>query len=626
MSMGADCRWRRQAALAAVSVAAIAAAGLPNPRAGDLRIVFGGGTLEIGAVRTGNWLGVALAQAADVTLENVTFAVGGISYRLPRIEFSGASLSRADLTALFDAKAGEAVGARLARLSAREVRIPEVRIEQAFGGGRQVTVYRDVVARDLVNGRVASLTSAGATLEIIGDKTGSAKGSAGQLVIHDFDLAYAADLYGTKAGPQPGAARTVYASFSLDNLDITDPDGATIRIARMAGRDFKARPGPESWGEAMRILGEAQDLEKASPAARSRVFGVLADLFDSFEIGSTEATGIEVRNPKDKDQGSGRIARLAYTGGGASQAADARAEGLEIVSGTGSARIGTIAFTGFSFRETLQGLKGLGDRPVESLDPADLRKLVPVIGTMRLSGLDFDVPNEASKAAKPENIRFGIRDIEVTADKPVNGIPTNLRMAVENVTFAVPTNTQEDGLKDLAALGYGKLDLSFVSAASWNEPGSELVVRELSVRGADMGSAVLRGVLANVGKDVFNPDTAVAAVALMGATARNLHLTIENRGLFERVIAQEAKKQKKSPEDLRREYGMAAAIGVPAMLGNAPAAKALGQAVARFVAKPGRLTITAATKDPAGLGIADVAATPEPAALLNKLEITATAE
>ena len=175
-------------------------------------------------------------------------------------------------------------------------------------------------------------------------------------------------------------------------------------------------------------------------------------------------------------------------------------------------------------------------------------------------------------------------------------------------------------------MGYGNLDLSFATTASWNEPGSELVVREISVRGNEMGSATLRGVLANVGRDVFNPDTAVALVALAGATARNLDLTLENKGLFERVMAQAAVKQRKSSEDLRREYGMAAAIAVPSILGNSTAAKTVGQAVARFVAKPGRLNISARAKDPAGLGLADFVATPEPAALLDKLEVTATAE
>jgi hypothetical protein len=616
-------RLQRGAALAAVSVGAIMASSLWSPSLHNVSVSFEAGRLEIGAARTsGTWLGAAFAQAADITLENVTLELGAVTYRLPTIAFSGVSLSPAELESLFDTHSVDPIGPRLARLSAREARIPEVRIEQNFTGAEQVTLYRDVVGRDIVDGRIASLTSTGATLDIAGPRT--AKATSGPLTIANLDLAYAAALYGQKAGPQPAKTKTVYSSFSIDDFQISDPKGADIRIARMSGKDFRARPATESWSEAMRIIGEAQDLEKASPAERSRLFGVLVDLFDSYEIGSIEATGFEIRDLKAKDQPTGRIARLALTGGSVNQVADARVEGMEIVSNNGKARIATMAFTGFSFRDALQGLKGFGEKPLEKLDAVDLRKLVPTIGTMRLSGLDFDVRNE--KAPKAENIRFAVKDIEVTADKPVNGIPTNLRMVFENVSFAVPPNSQENGVKELAAMGYRDVDLSFVTAASWNEPGNELVVREVSIRGADMGSAVLRGVLANVDKDVFNPDSAIALVALLGATARNLDLTIENKGLFERVIANEARKQKKSPEDLRREYGMAAAIAVPSILGNSASAKAVGQAVARFVARPGRLNISARAKSPAGLGIADFAAAPEPAALLDKLDITATAE
>jgi hypothetical protein len=299
---------------------------------------------------------------------------------------------------------------------------------------------------------------------------------------------------------------------------------------------------------------------------------------------------------------------------------------LEVLSNGGKASLATLSFSGFSFRDTIQGLKSLGEKPPKDMDAADIRKLVPTIGTMRLSGLDFDLPRDPPDAPGPKNVHFGVKELQVTADNAVNGIPSNLRMSLDNLTFAVPSSTTQDGLKDLAAMGYRDVDLSFVTAASWNEPANELVLREVSIRGSDMGSAVLRGVLANVGKDVFNPDTAIATVALVGASARNLDLTVENKGLFERLMAQEGKKQKKSPEDLRREYGMAAAIAIPAMLGNSGAAKSLGQTVARFVAKPGRLTVSARSRDPAGLGIADFAAVADPAALLDKVEITASAE
>jgi hypothetical protein len=165
-----------------------------------------------------------------------------------------------------------------------------------------------------------------------------------------------------------------------------------------------------------------------------------------------------------------------------------------------------------------------------------------------------------------------------------------------------------------------------VTAASWNEPGNEFVLREMSVSGAQMGSANLRATFGGVTKDVFNPDHAVALVALFGATVKNAQLTIENGGLFEKLLEQEARKQSKSVDDLRKEFGIVAAVGVPAMLGNSANAKTIGQAVARFVAKPGKLMTSARAKDSAGLGIADLGSIGQPGAILEKLEVTATAE
>jgi hypothetical protein len=167
--------------------------------------------------------------------------------------------------------------------------------------------------------------------------------------------------------------------------------------------------------------------------------------------------------------------------------------------------------------------------------------------------------------------------------------------------------------------------MSWATAAAWSAPTNELVVREVSVRGAGMGATNFRATLGGVTRDVFSPDNAMALVALMGATIKNADLTIENGGLFERLVTQEAKKQKKSADDLRKEFGMAAAIAVPAMLGGSGQAKAIGQAVARFVAKPGKLSISAKAKDPAGLGLADFAMG-DPGAILDKLDVTATAE
>ncbi|CAA9346739.1 MAG: hypothetical protein AVDCRST_MAG90-2211, partial [uncultured Microvirga sp.] len=420
--------------------------------------------------------------------------------------------------------------------------------------------------------------------------------------------------------------KRIFGAFSLENLELRTDKDAEIRITRITGRDFSARPTKNSLVETMKVLGAADAPDKASPAEQARLLGASVEIFDAMAVGSLEAVGIEIRDPSGKEQVAGRIQRIAYKAADGTQPSDARIEGLDVATKDGRTRIGAVAFTGFALGPTVEGLRELADGAPAEADAAVLRKLIPTLGALRLSGLDVDVPNQRGQAPKRENIRFGVKDIELTADRPVNGIPTDLRLALEHLTFDVPGDTAEQGLKDLAAMGYRAVDLSWTAAANWNEPGSELVVREVSLRGSQMGSVTLRGVLGNVGRDVFNPDSALALVALVGATAKSLDLTIENGGLFERFIAREAKINRGAAEKLRREYGMAAAIGVPTMLGGSPAAKAIGQAVARFIAKPGRLTLSARTKDAGGLGIADLTAFDQPGAILERLDITAAAE
>jgi hypothetical protein len=319
-----------------------------------------------------------------------------------------------------------------------------------------------------------------------------------------------------------------------------------------------------------------------------------------------------------------RLARMAYVGARSGQAPDARIEGFEVIQKDGRARIGLIAATGFSFQSTLAALPDLIGKEPDEIDAATLRKLIPIIGTLRYGSIDFDVPNKEAKTGAPERIRFGVREVEFTAEKPREGIPTHLRFGLRGLTLALPQDTKEEGVKDLVALGYKDLDFSLGFEASWNEAGNELLVQDLSASGAGMGSVRVRGTLGNVTKDVFNPDTAIATVALVGATAKNVAITVENTGLFDRYLAEEARQSKRTPESLRREYGSAAAFAVPMMLGGSQQAKTLGQAVARFIARPPtRLSINARTRSPEGLGLADLASLSEPQAILDRLDITA---
>ena len=112
---------------------------------------------------------------------------------------------------------------------------------------------------------------------------------------------------------------------------------------------------------------------------------------------------------------------------------------------------------------------------------------------------------------------------------------------------------------------------------------------------------------------------------MLGATARGLQVKLQNFGLVEKLIENEARKSKRKAEEVRQQYAMIANLGLAAILGPSDAAKALTAAVSRFVAKPGTLNVAASAKSQTGLGLADVITMTEPTEIFDKIDLKADA-
>ncbi|WP_262267605.1 hypothetical protein [Microvirga yunnanensis] len=590
----------------------------------DLVVDTAGPRIAVGAVKVPLW-SAAFAQSADsLILDNVSFTFGSATYEAKRIEFSGISSSRADLEALFSSTSTEPMESRLKRISVKQILIPEARVKQTFGQDVQTTTYRNTTLTDVVQGRIGS-----ALIEATGAETKRAKGSLvvsnGRATMSDLDLPALAGLYEAKAESTSAPFAKIYGAFAIENIDVTDGEAnVSFRVARMSGRDFMGRQTRDSWNGTFGLFTEMAERQELSPADQARFFPALADLLDAFQIGSIEASGVEVNTKTRGEPGQGRIARIAYTGGTESQPADMRWEGFEFSGKDNHVKLDGLSLTGFSFRQTLEGLRSLQGKSLDDLDPATMRSLVPTLGTLRLQGVSID--GSTDDDGKKVKVQAGLKGFELTADKPMNAIPTNFRFGLQNLTMALPSNSQDEGVKELVALGYKTIDVSFLAAATWNEAASEIALSEVSFQGQDMGNLGLTGRIGNVGRDLFNPDTALATVALVGARAKALDLSVENKGLFERYMAKTAKEQKTTPESLRRTYAAAAAFVVPAMIGSSEQAQTLSQAIARFIAKPGKLSVSATPKDPSGLGVAEAMVVQDPKAILEKLNVSAKAE
>jgi hypothetical protein len=591
----------------------------------DIAFDTGGRHASIGAVRTSLWSAAFAQSAGDFSLENVSFSFGGATYDVKRIDLSGVTSTRAEIEALFSSASSEPLMHRLTKINAKQITIPHIIGTQQIVRDTHSIEYRNVVLNDIVGDRIASVTADSSVTEIKAPE-GSQTYTSGRMTIAEVDLAALANVFETKAENASAPLVRIYGSFSIDNVEISDrKDGVSFKFARLSGRDFRARPTKDSWGGTAALLTELAEKDGSSKENSGRVAALFGDLMGAFDMGLVEATGIEIK-PKAKDS-SGRIGRIAYTGSTGSQPADFRMEGMEFGDRDNRVKIDAISLTGFSIAPTLEGLRGLQGKSPDQFDQATIRSLIPTLGTLRISGVDLDVlSNEEAKGNKPERVQFALGKWEVTADKPVNGIPTNIRIEQSDVAVKLPQNSDDEFIRELFALGYKSLDAASLVAATWNEAASEIALKEASVQAQDMGSVHLTGLIGNATKDLFSAENGTALAAAIGAKAKSVDLVIEDKGLLSRYLAKAAKQQKTSPESLRRLYASAAPTVIASMIGESEQARTLGQAVARFITKPGKLTINAQPKNPSGFGLMDAMLASDPQDILPKLNITAKVE
>ncbi|MDB5591085.1 hypothetical protein, partial [Enterovirga sp.] len=413
------------------------------------------------------------SRAADVVLENLRFQLGEMTYAAPRAEFRGTPHDRAELTALFDPNAAEPLAARIARLQAAEIVLPEILSEFTTPQGPQVTRYRGIVFTQVGGGRIASASAAGGSIDANGPE-GKSQGSFGRLALQELDLGLTVAFFTEKA-TGPAELKRLYGAASVEDLQLTDPSGATTRVGRLFGRDFAARPTAEGWLGTVQVMGQNPDLKAAPPAERARVTAAMADLFGAFQIGALEAIDITFAG-KAAEDGKGRIARIAFQGATGSRAAELTLDGFEASSSDTRVQFRSLAFSGLSLQPVLDGLRDFGAAGPDAMSPATMRRFIPLVGATRLTALDVDVPSGAKRLAglaglEQPTVRVSVAQFEVLAEKPIEGIPTELRVGLRNLTFPIPANPEDDSLKQLAELGYERVDGSLTTHLGWNEAG-----------------------------------------------------------------------------------------------------------------------------------------------------------
>ncbi|MDX0834599.1 hypothetical protein GOL40_01175 [Sinorhizobium medicae] len=561
------------------------------------------------------------------------------SVEVPQATVEEANLSYGTTTEIFGGRGDLPLSKRIELFAARRVVAPEILVTQTVGGSEQKLVYRNVVSEGIADGRVSRFSAEGASFEFgvdgNGGEAGGKKrltGSLGPMTVQDMDAAYLARLYTEKAGPQDKEAKPVYGPSSVKDIVFSDGE-ARFGYAEIRSSGISMAMTDQPLLETLNALSAVSAPDELPPAERQAYFTRILSIIDMTKKADIEMLGLNMEVPaKDGDKGKKikfATDRLAIQLDG--QTLDATLNGLSMAEGESHFKISEAALSGFSWSPTFKALEQMVALDEQQLESFPFTTLLPEFGTVRLAGIDADLPgsveNGETSPSTAERVRFSLKEYEAALTKPRNGIPTDIRVSYQDLTVPVPANIEEKTLAELRKLGIDELVLSSSLEAAWDEAQQTLVIKEISTSLKDLAGFSFSGVMGGVSGDFFSGDEAKMRVALFGLTAREAELEIEDKGLAAKGLKAYAEQNGMTEDQARGMLTMTSSVVLQQFADEEPRLQDVVDAVSKFIAKPGTFTLTVKSKSPSGLGALELAvASQNPLLLLDRVDIEAVAE
>ena len=580
-----------------------------------------------------------LDGAIDMNTIDIDVPTGKISMAQARIE-----------NAAFE-KPGQAEGnggslaRRIERFAAARISTPEVTFTQSVATTEQKTVYRNLALSEIAGGRIASYSIDNGSYDIkmqLPDSDGAMKDkhmvvSTGAIAGQDIDVAYLARLYTEKAGPQDKEAKPLYGPLSVKAVSFSDGDGH-FSYDEIRSDGFTARMPSEPLLETLKTLTTTQDPDALSPEARQALFAKVVSILDMIGKSNMQLIGFKVDAPDEKEGAAGKRVRATIDRIDMqmdSRKLDFGMNGMSIGDGDGKIVVAEASLKGFDWSSTIKGISEIIALDETQMETFQFNRLIPELGRVRVGGINVDMaapekPEEDTgeeAAGTPERIKFSLKNFEMGLTKPFNGIPTDIEIRQDELTLPIPADSTEEVFVEARKLGLETLAFSYGLAAGWDEPNSNLVIRDISLSSKDFGSVNFAGLVSGFTEEFFSFDVNRAQAALFGLAGREVKLTIKDEGLMAKAIKLYALQNDMTEDQVRATLTLVASMMLPQVAAEQPKLQNAVEALVQFISKPGTLTVTVKSTGANGLGIFDlVAASDNPMGLLDKVDIQATAE
>lgn len=583
-----------------------------------------------------------MLDAKDIKTEIAQFAIS-----LPNVRIDDANFDMQMLRDTFGN--GElSLAERIGRVSAKRVSVPEINVTQMLNGKEQKTSYKDVTLEDIKHGHVARYTASGATFDLdleLPDEKGviteeRMAGTIGASEGKDIDGVFIARLYTEQAGPNDTDAQPVYGPFSAKNIVIT---GSKSRFSydEVRSNGFTMRLPSEPFTETLQQLQEVKNVDALSPEERKAFFTRLIGIFDTIGQVDVEMIGMKIQS-NDPENGEGSIDKMSMAFD--NKKLDISMNGFSAGNGTDYVKMDEISLKGFDWAPSAEAFKKFSALSDVEMENFPFTTMLPEFGTLVVKGVDADLPydnnvnddiditdEDGNPAPQPDGLphrlTFGVKSYELALKNPYNGIPTDIRIAYEDVSLPVPADTSEEAYQKLRKLGYDRVTISSNVEANWDEANQNLVIKDISVSGKDMGRISMSGLLGGVSKEFFSGDKVLAQVALLGLKAREVSLKIENQGLVDKSLKLYADEQNVTVDEAREGLKLVYNFFLQGVADDNPQLQNVITALSAFIDKPNIFEMSVKSKSDKGLGVFELStASQNPLMLLDKVDIEAKAE
>lgn len=656
---------RRRALWAAVAIIAVAAAG-----------VIGGKTFYEAKVkelvaRTGATAGsvevdfLGKIHVRDLTLpleDGKNLRIAAIDGR-PKLPFLDGALDMSNIdvdvptgklsmaharieNAAFEKSAqaegnGGSLPRRIERFAATRISTPELTLSQSVATTEQKTVYSNLVLSEIAGGRIARYSIDKGSYDIkmrLPDSDGAIEEkhvavSTGVIAGQDIDVAYLARLYTEKAGPDDKEAKPLYGPLSVKTVSFSDGDGR-FSYDEIRSDGFTARMPSEPLLDTLKALTVTKDPDQLPPEERQALFAKVVSILDMIGRSNMQLIGFKADAPDEKEGAAGKRVKAAIDRIDMqmdSRKLDFGLNGLSIGDGDGKIEVAEASLKGFDWSSTIEGISQIIALDETEIETFQFNRLIPELGRVRVGGINVDIaaPKEPEEepAGTPERIRFTLKNFEMGLTKPFNGIPTDIEIRQDDLTLPIPADATEDVFVEARKLGLETLAFSYGLSAGWDEPNSNLVIRDISLSSRDFGSVNLAGLVSGFTEEFFSFDVNRAQAALFGLAGREVKLTVKDEGLMAKAIKLYALQNDMTEDQVRGTLTLVASVMLQQVAAEQPKLQGAVEALVRFISTPGTLTVTVKSTGVNGLGVFDlVAASDNPMGLLDKVDIQATAE